>query len=656
MKNVGPQRVTFAAGLLVLAYVFAFAILKWVPHYDCIVFVLVVLAAFRALEMLDPRPRTIALHALTQVLVFAYVVHLWTLGYEGRNAVLGGTMPMSDSFDFFEDALRLWHGERFGEPASKRPFFPSLLAVLLGLTGGSLRAALVPFAIAAAFTTALATNAVWKTHGWRSAFFVWLLLFFFDRRWAGFVQTEHVGFPLGLIGFTMIWRANALIDARPPDEIEDSERSRATKLVLSGIACLAIGLMARAGAFFILPAIALWGARALASKRNERLRFLAFAAGAMAVGWGGHKVLLALTGQGVTFSDYAGIFYGMMHGQDYTFLHERHPELPALAVHERVPAAWKIILAEAKAEPSKVIIGFFKSGIGLFTHPNGMFGYVWRNPDDSALENAALMREVMKNEGLLGPLFHWRRTLGTYSLLNSLPMGVMAVVFVLGTAWSTFVVLVRKRKERSLSLLRWAIAGVITSAPFTPPWITSGQQVQTVTLAFVAALPAVVLFGRPDDAELPEPERTWPRIVFFPIAFVAIVLALVGALRASPAARPQCGEGTARVVRIFPGTMVDVEENRSLSFRKKGIRDLEYAMTFLTRHNRDARSIAPHVKVGTRFVAGFDACDAKAKIVIDEHAAIAPDDDRWMKIESTVLDPGWVLLVTNASYVEPVLP
>jgi hypothetical protein len=628
-----------------LAYAVVLAVLKWVPRYDCLTLPLVLFGIFHALDRVSVRERTVALHLVTQIFVAAFLVHLWTLGYEGRNAVFGGILPWSDSHDFYDDALRLVHGHRFNEVSSKRPLFTAALAALLRISGGDLRFALVVCAVFGALATALAALEVWKTHGYKSALLVFAILLFFERRWTGFVQTEHLGLPMGAVGFALFWRASR----RPPGE--------ARALALSGLFAMTVGLMARAGAFFVLPALVIWAARRLVPpEAKARLRFSALAAMVIGLGVASHEAVLLATGQGVTFSDYPAIAYGLMHGQDYTFLAEAHPELAALPVEERVSAASRVLFGEALADPLALVRGFARSGAGLFTSPYGMFSYVWTNPDDHVLEaglQAASHRPFSQ-------VVHWRRTLGTLSLLNGLAMGALGVAFVAAWVGSSAVLLRRRAagpdRDPVRSLLAHASVGVVLSAPFTPPWITSGQQVQTVTLAFVAALPAVVLLGRAVVAPVRRTAGPSPRDVlrFAPPSFVVALVALIAWLRASPEPVPPC-TGSGHVVRVFPGIRAVVSSSRSLAFAEKARADLEASMRFLVKHNASlTRSLAPFLRTRTVYVSGFDACTLRAKILVDQDARLG-FSRAWRRIDAEVLEAAAVLRVTGVDQtpVEP---
>ncbi|HEY8079555.1 MAG TPA: hypothetical protein VIF62_35740 [Labilithrix sp.] len=631
------DRARVASSVLAIAvYAVLLAGLKWVPRYDCVTLVPLLVVVFRVLAPVAPRARSLAVHAIAQILCFAFLDHLWTLGYEGRNAVFGGILPWSDSFDYYDDALRLVHGGRFSEVSSKRPLFTTVFAALLKMSGGDLRFALAVCAIAGAAAVAIATLELWRTHGARAAFVVFFVLLCFERRWTGFIQTEHVGLPLGALGFALFWRANRVVD---------EDRFRARRLALIGLFAIATGLMARAGAFFVIPALAIWGARKIAPDR--KLGFLVNAALAAAAGFAVHKAVLAATGSGVTFSDYPGIVYGLVHGEDYSYLNQTHPVLSTLAVTDRVAASWTIVLADMRAHPGMVVLGLLKSGGGLFASPFGMWSYVWTNPDDHVLENADAVRASMQAHGLAGPLLLWKNTLGLYSLVNAGVMALLSGAFVIATAAAIVKLFVKRRSQPELSLLRHVAVGVIASAPFTPPWITSGMQVQTVTLAFVAAFSGCALLARPRDDEPPVRDA----IAFAPPAFAAVVAILVAWLKLAPNAAPSC---SGHRVEIYPSTAVEVAPARSALFRSKAEADLRFSIEFLARHNEELTdSIVPYMHPGTVYVAGFDACERKAKLLVDDTRALG--DARWQTIDATPLEVPRILRVTkrNQTPVEP---
>jgi hypothetical protein len=615
---------------IALAYGVALAVFKLLPLNDALVFAGALIAIALLLDRCPARMRGLMLHAVVQVLVLSWVINLWTLGYEGRSAVFGGILPWSDSFGFLNDALRLTHGHLL-EMSAKRPIFPTTLAALLRLFDGDLRWALLALSAFAAWTVALAANAVWTTHGRRAALIVLAILLFSERHWAGVVQTEDIGLPLGLIGFTLIWRATAASDVDP---------AGARIRVLAGLFAITVALMARAGAFFILPALAIWSALHLVpAHRNARLRHFGMALAAIVAGAAVHEVVLHAAASGMSFSDYPAIVFGLIHHRDFTLLKELHPELNALSGAAQASAAWQIVIAEALKQPGLLIAGLLRSFAELFYTPNGLFGFVWRNPDDMVLENGAAVRAAMAQYGILGPFQLWIAQRGVYSLVNALAMAVLAVAWV-GATIAALISLFRRPADRYRTLLRWAIAGVLLSAPFTPPWITQAHQVETATLAFLAVTtatwrlqngrPLAVLGGR--------------RLVWIPLGFaVAVVLAAV-ILPALPLQPPDATS----TLHLYPSATVRVSPQRSLNFSDRRDADLWFSIQYLKKHNSGfTASLTPYLKTGTVYVLGFDARDGNARILIDDNHKLALRP-RWQAITTVPLTEPAVLHVTAA--------
>lgn len=621
-----------------LAYGALLAVAKVVPRYDCIALVLFLFFIFRELDRGSARVRAVGLHGVTAVLLGAFLVHLWTIGYEGRNAVFGGVLPWSDSHDYYGDSLRLVHGERFLEVGSKRPLYSVALAGLLRITNGDLRACFVIMALVGAWATAVAALEVWKTHGWKSALVVYLLLLFIERRWTGFVQTEHLGLPLGAVAFALLWRAHY---AKGPQKA-------APLLVLAALFALTLALLARTGSFFVLPAIALWGALRFYRHIVRRLFFLVLAANVVMAGFVMNRGVVASCGSGVLFSDYPGIVYGMMHDEGFGYLAQKHPELNDLPIEERVQASWNVVKVEAKAEPFLVIAGLVRSGLGMFLDPFGMFGYVWTNPDDYALEDGAKVRAV-------GPLKLWVRENGVFSVFNAVAMGALGAALVISSVGSVIALYWRRRKDPELSLLRWVYGGILLSAPFLPPSITSGQQTQTATMAFVAALPAVAFVLQSKKAERSSPRLAWVA----PATGFAIVL-VVAWMRLAPATPPPCVPSSApdTLLRVFARTDVVISDERSLSLRKNAERDLRANLPLLGKNNRElVSSVEPYLRPGTRYVSAYDACERATKIVVDDEHVLPPSANAstWTSIQTKALATSAVVRAERADQ-RPVEP
>jgi hypothetical protein len=610
-------------------YAAIYAYFKWLPRYDCVLLPVVVAGIFAALDRASGRARFAALVAVSQLFLLAFLVHLWTLGYEGRNAVFGGILPWSDSQGFYSDALRLVHGERFSPASSRRPLYAGLLAILLWIFEGNLRLSLLAVTMVSGFAIAIAAFEVWRTARWQGAVIVYLVLLFFERRFTGFIQSEHFGLPLGAWGFAALWRANSMRDSGSAidaaAERHDRDGIQPEWLVWSGIFATTLGLLARAGAFFVLPALAWWAARAFPmSGRYGRVKSLLASASAASIAVGINRWVFDRVATGAGFSDYPAIGYGLIHGEDFTYLTAQHPYLASLGTLQRVSESWRILEREAWHHPFLLLVGLCRSELELFVSPYGIFSYVWTNPDDHVLEDGPTMHRVIAEHGILGPLGHWRDTLGTLSLVNSLVMAILGILLV-GAVIASLIRLLRRRTEGAPSLLRSAAAGVLASAPFTPPWITSGVQIQTVTLAFVAALPAAFLFapkGASRQEATPARGATW--FVWLLPPAVGMYLVAIALLRHHPMKTPACEPGRAARVRIFDSTRFEVTSARSFAFSRKAEGDLVASLGFLRKHFPEfTQSLEPYVRPGTVFVSAYDACRGEAEVLVDPDRVLA---------------------------------
>jgi hypothetical protein len=221
-------------------------------------------------------------------------------------------------------------------------------------------------------------------------------------------------------------------------------------------------------------------------------------------------------------------------------------------------------------------------------------------------------------------------------------MAIFAVAFVIATVVA-IVALYRRHGDDFTTLLRYAIAGVLVSAPFTPPWITSSHQVQTATLAFLAAVPATMLLGRARTACQPISRR----LILLPIGIGLALLLAATLLRLAPLHPPVCQRTNVRVVQLYPSTIVSVVPARTLNLRERARADLFYSIRYLKRHNQGfTASIVPFLKDGTVYVAAYDACDNRTKILVDDSRSLNLSNRDWQDVTARPLAEPKVMRVT----------
>ena len=588
-----------------------------VSRYDVLFVPLLVVGGFR---LLDDRgvaagTRAAATWLVSTFLTLGVLLQLWIRGWEGRSVTLGGVIPWSDAGNFYGDAERLAHGARFA--LSQRPMASGFTGFLLWADGNHLRGALLVTALVCAAAVAIVTNEVWRTHGWRAAAVAFLIVYVVVRRFTGLVQTENLGVPLGAVAFVLLWRA--------------ADRGRTgggAALVGSGLLLLTLGLVARAGAFFVLPALVVWAWRACGAGAGGA------AVGGAAVGFAANRGLLALFGTRQAFGYFAYTLYGIVFHGDYSSALRDHPELVPLSEAERAAHIFPIVRAEIAHHPMALVSGFGRALGQYFAGFHGLASYVWFNPDDFAIEDAGARAAALHKGGLFGVLRLWTSQMGVYSLVNAAVMGALAIALVV-SAIAVVRGLVRDRQSPHTALLAWSALGILASVPFNPPWDIDTMQVQATTVPFVAALFGVAIFGRREDlAPRDEDEEDdedafgvarasrWPALAWAGPGIVALYAAMVGITwklhASSPRAGGACEPGQEAVVARFDRSAIVrvVADGRGGGV---GVSAYTTDLAYLARRNEPlVRAVAHAAHPGGAIALVYDASSARQRILVDD--------------------------------------
>jgi hypothetical protein len=179
---------------------------------------------------------TLALFGLT-------LVGVWVSG-QTQGSIISGFIPIRDASGYYVDAIRLTVGEYTSIFSARRPLFSGLLAVFLRISNGSFTTSMGIYTALNGLACYFAIKEIRRTHGPIIGVFVLTIVLLFYRLHSGATMTEQVGLALGLLGFTLLWQGRAY---------------EKTQLVWVGLFTTTIALNARAGAFFTLPIILLWG-------------------------------------------------------------------------------------------------------------------------------------------------------------------------------------------------------------------------------------------------------------------------------------------------------------------------------------------------------------------------------------------------------------
>lgn len=304
---------------------------------------------------------------------------------------IGGLLPFSDAQGYYFEANRLLDGQPLVWSA-RRPLFTAFLAVLLAVTGSLYVALAVMVALNAAATFLLARE-LRLSFGALSATVATLILFAFYRHdgGTGVVLTENLGSLLGTMAFTTLLRGMRLQD---------------TRSYLSGTVALTAALMARAGAFFVLPAVA---AAAFVSLRQEgrrtSLRSALVTLGAIVIAaaafltWG--QRLSNPTASHAAFSNYSQPLYGLVvGGKGWEQVHIDHPNAQEGA------EIYALAYQAFRARPSGLIEGLAKMTRAYLwpSEPYHMFAFVQDGPRTGWLQRMCYLLVVV---GLGACVWRW---------------------------------------------------------------------------------------------------------------------------------------------------------------------------------------------------------------------------------------------------------
>ena len=375
---------------------------------------------------------TISGLAVTLVLFGLPLASLWWHIGTHYNAV-GGLLPFSDASGYYYDARRLLQGYPF-DWSARRPLFPGLLSTLLALTGDNLQVTLAMLVAFNGVATYLLARELRASHGAAAAAVSTMVLFFFYRVDGGLgtALTENLGFGMGAIAFAVLWR---------------SSRVRDLFGVSLGLGLLTIALMARAGAFFVLPVLVLAVALAFREKWL-RAGIVALAAVSLSAGLTlfVSRLLSNPSGGQTAFSNFSLSLYGLVvGGKGWNQVLLDHPGAAEGA--QIYSLAWQAF----RAHPMGIVEGSLKMWATYFqpVGPHHVFAFV--------------------QDGMYGA---WLQIV-CYILCA---IGLSAAV--------------RKRRDAPQALILAAALGHVASIPFVPP-IDAGLRVYAATVPMIAILVSI---------------------------------------------------------------------------------------------------------------------------------------------------------------------
>ena len=367
---------------------------------------------------------------------FAIVLSgLWHSNF-GEYSAIGGLLPWSDASNYYHESRRLLEGYQLSSWGSRRPLAHSMLVLLLGLTQQNLQLALALQVLITAMCCYVLAHEVRRSHGPAAGTLTLAMLFLYYRLYIGTTMSENVGVALGSIGLAILWRGTG---------------RRSISIVALGLLVLTLALNARAGAFFVLPLLLVWGTWFFRGSARLSLRFLAVGLGMIMLGFALNSVMLRVLADpnnSMASSNYAYTLYGLATGgKGWTQIYVDHPEVRGLTEVEAAKQIYQFAFDTIRAHPAGLISGMWVA-LQSYFDPNGV--------GELSYVPAQYVRAYLHGVFLFGLLF-------------------------CGIYW----------KRDYPSLLLAAIIGVILSTPLVPPSDTGSMRAYAATMPMTAAFVAV---------------------------------------------------------------------------------------------------------------------------------------------------------------------
>ena len=251
------------------------------------------------------------------LMVLALLPALAGYFYYGLNAasdssfLAAGIIPCSDARLHFQQAAEIAIQGTTGTLFNGRFLYPAFYAVALDLAGlnvlvaNLLVSSLVMLGLA--FTCPMVARRIGMAGTAIYCLFFWL---YFRAHGCGLLMTENAGLLLGVVGFGCLLLS---VDAQK------------VRLVFAAIVFLGMGLVARPGAMFVLPALAVYAGIRVWMVRPGRLRLPA-SVGAVLLGivliagcFGANELLMKSLsrGEGKTFGNFAFTLHGLLNDTNW---------------------------------------------------------------------------------------------------------------------------------------------------------------------------------------------------------------------------------------------------------------------------------------------------------------------------------------------------
>jgi hypothetical protein len=527
-------------------------------------------------------------------LLFSFIAFLFAIPLTGlwgsgqsEQYLISGIIPFSDARFYYMDARRLLEGDLFSTGAGRRPLFAALLASIQWMTGQNLYVSLTLLIVVIALTTYFAMREIHSSENAVAAGFFLILIFFYIRFLLGKTMSEMIGLPFGLLAFFFLYR---------------SSTRKQIPYFLFGLYLLTLGLNARAGAFFILPMLVLWGAFAFA--QPKRFNWRVGVLGVLVVVAGFVTNLLVFNQlskpDSTPFGNFSFTLYGLSRGgQSWTLVYEEHPEISTLPGDEAYSTVYQMAFENVRNNPAELLKGIAGSYAMFFSLDDYYGSLCW---------------------------FGGSNAIGAAARL------VVFLLMAVGLITTTI-----KFNDPTKSLMVAAFFGIILSVMVIPPRDSNHMRVFAATFPFFAILPVSglsFLFSKlPNKRRIfadnpPALSPILPGILSMVLILLITVVPLVikGFASKPVPAQITCPKGlTSLSFRVLPGNFINIHEQGSLeqdwlpNLQKNNFARLAHDLP-----NWELFPVLTGIEQDQMMISDLNLYDMKEMILITNRDAIKP--------------------------------
>jgi hypothetical protein len=504
---------------------------------------------------------------------------VWSSAVSDLN-IIAGLLPFNDANGYFHGGRVMAEGQLMFPFSAKRPLFSALMGVFFWLTSQNLQLTIGFFVLIGGLTVFIAARDLNRTAGAIGAAFFVTGIFLFARRFIGSTMSEVIGLPLGTIGFVFLWRGAI---------------RQGLKEVAAGIFLISLGLLSRAGPFFVLPLLIIWSGLGLRGK--EKYNWKAFLITGLAAGLGFlcNSIIYTFLARpdSAPMANFSYTLYGLVvGGKGWKQYAIDHPDLRSLIEPFQSQAIYRYAWEAFISNPFATVQGAIKYwGDFLNFRWYGAFAYI-----EGASENETMIARVF-----------------------------MALLSMAGLATC-----IRKNQKPVISMLLTGVLGVFLSVPFVPP-LDAEIRTYAASIPWFVGLGMTGLIGiielinkqnklsfEGSGSELSFPELWATGLT---LTFLMVIAPLFVHAIKTPFVIPQqtnCAPGEVTVVTtVHRGSYINIRQDDSI--RHSMIPDIRYSDFLQSMHNSPMYRLAVQlmpVSPGTSYLTTYNWAEKRFEDIL----------------------------------------